>query len=81
MEGAASVLLTPGGEVGKPDLVVSEIGLGGSLEIMRGELLRGRLSLLVDNLGDALATGNILSQRGYVIDIVLSADEIVPDRV
>lgn len=79
LPGAVSVLLNPGGEPGQPDLIIEEIRLGGSSNVMQGEQLRDRLALLTSNLGNVPAQGNRLGQRGYSIDMVLSTNEVVPE--
>jgi hypothetical protein len=78
---AVSVLLTPH-PVGSPDLVVDALDLGGSMVVTRGEDLAGRLRVIVDNIGTALAPGTLnpdgTIKPGYMVDLVLSRDMAMP---
>ncbi|MCS7158704.1 MAG: hypothetical protein N0A16_13405 [Blastocatellia bacterium] len=59
-----------------PDLTVS---LGGPSAARPGEEIGTRLEIKVRNIGGAPAPGtNEARERGYMVDIVLSTDEVVP---
>lgn len=67
----------------QPDLVISEISLP-STTLVAGQALPDAFALRVENIGDALAPGTVNADGsskdgdGYVVDLVLSSDELVP---
>lgn len=68
----------------QPDLVIGEMSLGTS-SLVAGEPLPDAFELRVDNVGDGMAPGSVNADGtskegdGYMVDLVLSADEIVPE--
>jgi hypothetical protein len=71
--------------VRQPDLVIRQLDLGASNVVTVGEDLAGRLRIKVANIGTGDAPGTIAPDgtirpvgTGYMIDLVLSADTVVP---
>jgi hypothetical protein len=76
---AVSVLLTR--PANPPDLVVDRLDLASTI-VMRGEDVGPRLQIAVNNLGLSTAPGTVnpdgTIKPGYMVDLVLSRDMIVP---
>ncbi len=83
LENAVSVLLTPP-ETVFPDLIIEEIALSvAPVRLYPGASLTDILTIRIRNAGGADAPGTIAPdgsvQDGYMIDLVLSSDETVPE--
>lgn len=83
-ENAASVLLSGGAGGGQPDLVVTGLSIGTPPSVVPGQDLAPVLTMTVENIGTADAPGTVQSDGtvspvpGYMIDVVLSSDALVP---
>lgn len=62
----------------KPDLMVY-VYFGGSRQVKPGEDISRKISLQVANFGSVLAAGNRSGSEGYMIDLILSKDKVVPE--
>ncbi|EMO58355.1 CARDB domain protein [Leptospira santarosai str. CBC1416] len=63
-------------ESGSPDLIVS---LNGVTEVKPGEDVSQKLKVEVSNVGGSLANGSRPGNEGYMVDLILSKDTIVPE--
>lgn len=63
-------------ESGSPDLIVALSGIG---EILPGEDVSSKLKVKVLNIGNSSAKGSNPHNEGYMVDLILSKDSIVPE--
>ncbi|EMM71721.1 hypothetical protein LEP1GSC038_3995 [Leptospira weilii str. 2006001855] len=63
-------------ESGSPDLIVA---LNGVTEVKPGEDISRKLKVEVSNIGNSPANGSRPGNEGYMVDLILSKDTIVPE--
>ncbi|EMN00650.1 CARDB domain-containing protein [Leptospira noguchii] len=62
----------------EPDLMVYLISGGKEVEVKPGEDISRKIQVQVANFGGALAGGSSPANEGYMVDLILSQDQIVP---
>ncbi|WP_061219278.1 CARDB domain protein [Leptospira weilii] len=70
--------ISESGNSSKPDLMVY-VYFGGSRQMKPGEDISRKISLQVANFGSAFAAGNRLGSEGYIVDLILSKDKVLPE--
>ncbi|EMJ93912.1 CARDB domain-containing protein [Leptospira alstonii] len=68
-----------GGDPSLPDLMVYLITGGRKVEVKPGEDVSQKLKAQVANFGGILANGSRPAQEGYMVDLILSQDSVVPE--